>query len=274
MHQILERTPNVSHLCLTLQLHCSDTSVGLYLGLHVISPRRVVIFDDNNFLKNKAVVQLVDALADAVIRRMIYDTLFLPYKQGMTAREPLFNSLSAAPTLMELAIPVLAPLIFRSYPDRQITLPRGHRNLPQGRNEARQLARRIHWALHRAPDVQLALQSHEALSLRRRSMLGASQRWSSSARTPQMLNYGVDLICRLLRLPHVVLDSAPPSNVFLHAHGHAVWVFKLKVDGTAMGAESVFGLCPNMSTLPCKIKPLNRLAYVHQEKVKPQQSAT
>ncbi|KAJ7687813.1 hypothetical protein B0H17DRAFT_939023 [Mycena rosella] len=69
MHQILKCTPNVSDLFLSLQLHCSESSDGLALGIFLINPTRLIIFDDSdNLLKNKAVLQLIYVLEKAVTK--------------------------------------------------------------------------------------------------------------------------------------------------------------------------------------------------------------
>jgi hypothetical protein len=69
MHQILQRTPSVSDILLSLQIHSSDSSSGLVLGLPLINPTRLIILDDNdNLLKNKAVVKLMTALSTCVTK--------------------------------------------------------------------------------------------------------------------------------------------------------------------------------------------------------------
>ncbi|KAJ6556625.1 hypothetical protein DFH09DRAFT_866830, partial [Mycena vulgaris] len=48
MRDILQNTPNVTDIFLSLQIHSSDSSSGLAFGLPLINPTRLIIFDNPN----------------------------------------------------------------------------------------------------------------------------------------------------------------------------------------------------------------------------------
>ncbi|KAJ7455108.1 hypothetical protein FB451DRAFT_1143935 [Mycena latifolia] len=113
MYHILRCTPNVSDLFLSLHLHSSDSSAGLELGLPLINPSRVIIDDDNNnLLKNKAVVQLMGTLEMAVKKWTNLNKIYFPYDSGGDARESFFKALCACPTLKMLSFPVPQASLF------------------------------------------------------------------------------------------------------------------------------------------------------------------
>ncbi|KAJ7611972.1 hypothetical protein DFH06DRAFT_1243803 [Mycena polygramma] len=109
MHQILQTTPNVSDILLSLQIHSSDSSAGLALGLPLINPTRLIILDDpSNPLKNKAVVQLMVALKIRVPKWTHLEMLHLPYDRLSPSRESLCTSL-CTPTVKTLSFPTYRP---------------------------------------------------------------------------------------------------------------------------------------------------------------------
>ncbi|KAJ7170363.1 hypothetical protein C8R43DRAFT_944881 [Mycena crocata] len=75
MHNILQETPNVNEIFISLHLHASESSSGLVNGLGLINPTRVIIWDDvENLLQNKSVVQLMTALGGIVSKWSNMDT--------------------------------------------------------------------------------------------------------------------------------------------------------------------------------------------------------
>ncbi|KAJ7166543.1 hypothetical protein C8R43DRAFT_1163323 [Mycena crocata] len=105
MQNILNRAPNISDLFLSLQIHSSDSSVGLVAGLPSINPARLIIFDDgDNLLRNKAVVQLMEGLEICVKKWSNMKRLVLPYDTPQ--REAFILALCGAKTLKIVAFPV------------------------------------------------------------------------------------------------------------------------------------------------------------------------
>ncbi|KAJ6450382.1 hypothetical protein C8R45DRAFT_1043491 [Mycena sanguinolenta] len=115
MHEILKCASKFTDLFLSLQIHPSDSSSGLISGLPLINPTRLILFDDlDNHMKNKAVVQLMDALEGCVKKWTNMHTLVLPYTTRPGARESLVQSLCGFPNLKIvsfLAFHDRAPLI-------------------------------------------------------------------------------------------------------------------------------------------------------------------
>ncbi|KAF7338898.1 F-box domain-containing protein [Mycena sanguinolenta] len=94
MNEILKCASKLTDVFLSLQIHSSDSSSGLISGLPLINPTRLILFDDrDNHLKNKAVVQLMDALQGCVKKWTNMHTLVLPYTTLPGAREPLVRAL-------------------------------------------------------------------------------------------------------------------------------------------------------------------------------------
>ncbi|KAJ6495964.1 hypothetical protein DFH09DRAFT_1448236 [Mycena vulgaris] len=66
MHNILKCSPNISDLYLSLQVGSPDTVAGLVLGLPLINPTRLILFDVLlHTRKNKSVTRLVKALEES-----------------------------------------------------------------------------------------------------------------------------------------------------------------------------------------------------------------
>ncbi|KAJ7627133.1 hypothetical protein FB45DRAFT_1059946 [Roridomyces roridus] len=64
MHELLRYTPNITDIVVSLHLHSSDSS-GLVLGLPLINPKQLIIWDEDDgrkMLNNKHVKQLMEAL--------------------------------------------------------------------------------------------------------------------------------------------------------------------------------------------------------------------
>ncbi|KAJ7258414.1 hypothetical protein B0H12DRAFT_443805 [Mycena haematopus] len=93
MGQILKWAPNIANLFLSLQIHSSDSSSGLVAGLPSINPTRLILFEDRDILKNKAVLQLMAALEGCVKKWTNMNTLVLPYAAVPPAREDFVLSL-------------------------------------------------------------------------------------------------------------------------------------------------------------------------------------
>ncbi|KAJ7453834.1 hypothetical protein FB451DRAFT_1100173 [Mycena latifolia] len=67
MHQILKATPNVTDIFISTTIHSPDTTSGLVLGLPLINPTRLILFEDcGRLLKNKWVVQLFASLVAGI----------------------------------------------------------------------------------------------------------------------------------------------------------------------------------------------------------------
>ncbi|KAJ7146710.1 hypothetical protein C8R44DRAFT_691127 [Mycena epipterygia] len=63
MHHILKCTPNVTDLFLSAMIHSPDTTTGLVLGLPLINPTRLILFEDpQDPLEKKRVLRLFAAL--------------------------------------------------------------------------------------------------------------------------------------------------------------------------------------------------------------------
>jgi hypothetical protein len=69
IQHILQKTPNITDIFLSLQVRASDSTDGLALGLQSINPRRMIIYDHPiEPLKNKHVMGLVDAIEKCVLK--------------------------------------------------------------------------------------------------------------------------------------------------------------------------------------------------------------
>ncbi|KAJ7101923.1 hypothetical protein C8R44DRAFT_887717 [Mycena epipterygia] len=110
MQQILRSAPNATDIFLSLQIHSSDSVSGLAVGLPLINPTRVIIFDDqNNLLKNKAVLGLIAVLEGCVKKWTNLNTLLLPYSTMASPRESLLMALCACENLKTVSLPVPRP---------------------------------------------------------------------------------------------------------------------------------------------------------------------
>ncbi|KAJ7101882.1 hypothetical protein C8R44DRAFT_887683 [Mycena epipterygia] len=110
MQQILKSAPNATDIFLSLQIHSSDSVSGLAVGLPLINPTRVIIFDDqDNLLRNKAVLGLIDVLEGCVKKWTNLNMLFLPYSTVSSSRESLVMALCACENLKILSLPVPHP---------------------------------------------------------------------------------------------------------------------------------------------------------------------
>ncbi|KAJ6552156.1 hypothetical protein B0H10DRAFT_1968495 [Mycena sp. CBHHK59/15] len=110
MHNILKCAPNVADIFLSLHLHGSDNPSGLVLGLPLINPKRLILFDDpRNLYKNKYVVQLTSALMECAQKWKRLTTIVFPYEDVMhTRREDLVLALCSSPMLETVSFPSLS----------------------------------------------------------------------------------------------------------------------------------------------------------------------
>ncbi|KAJ7056000.1 hypothetical protein C8F01DRAFT_375368 [Mycena amicta] len=78
---ILKSSTNLTDIFLSLDIHSSDSTAGLVAGLPLINPARLLIFDfEDNRLRNKAVLQLRQALSNAIASKWTnLHTLLLPF---------------------------------------------------------------------------------------------------------------------------------------------------------------------------------------------------
>ncbi|KAJ7469293.1 hypothetical protein B0H11DRAFT_1392905 [Mycena galericulata] len=109
MHQVLQKTPNITDILISLIIHSSDSTAGLVLGLPLINPTRLIILDETDvFLKNENVKKLIKALETCVPKWANLKTIIFPYDHKMTARESFCKSLCSSPTVKILTFPEYA----------------------------------------------------------------------------------------------------------------------------------------------------------------------
>ncbi|KAJ7776042.1 hypothetical protein DFH07DRAFT_936977 [Mycena maculata] len=107
MHGILKSAPNISDIFLSLHVHASDSTSGLVLGLPLINPRRVIIWDDTeNLLKNKQVGQLIPALEACSNKWCNMTTVVFPYDEDEEMRHDFMMAMCSAPSVIEVSFPV------------------------------------------------------------------------------------------------------------------------------------------------------------------------
>ncbi|KAJ6516602.1 hypothetical protein C8R47DRAFT_1087799 [Mycena vitilis] len=117
MQEILQNSPNITDIFLSLQIHASDSTDGLVGGLQYINPSRIIIFDHANRqvqLKNKQVQGLIGALEARAPKWSNLNTLSLPYSTVTeSARQSLISTLCACSTLRTLSFPFLSRSQFK-----------------------------------------------------------------------------------------------------------------------------------------------------------------
>ncbi|KAJ7639941.1 hypothetical protein DFH06DRAFT_1430487 [Mycena polygramma] len=87
MHQILQSTPNIRHIVLSLHLRASDSADGLAKGLSLINPSCLTIVDDTGmYLKNKSVVKLMDAIKASLPKWDNLTEVNFPYTMSLDHR--------------------------------------------------------------------------------------------------------------------------------------------------------------------------------------------
>ncbi|KAJ7627125.1 hypothetical protein FB45DRAFT_1082269 [Roridomyces roridus] len=90
MHGILQSALGITDIFISLMLHASDSTSGLVQGLPLISPRRLVIWDeDHKVRKNKQVKQLMETLEKMATKWSNLTTLVSPFSGWLTAAERL-----------------------------------------------------------------------------------------------------------------------------------------------------------------------------------------
>ncbi|KAJ7627138.1 hypothetical protein FB45DRAFT_1082302 [Roridomyces roridus] len=107
MHDLLRLTPNITDIVVSLQLHSSDSSSGLVLGLPLINPKRLIVWDeddDRKMLNNKHVKQLVEALKG--LKWTNLTTVVFPYSYLVPARVDLMNTMSRMPSVTTASFPL------------------------------------------------------------------------------------------------------------------------------------------------------------------------
>ncbi|KAJ7633896.1 hypothetical protein DFH06DRAFT_1222011 [Mycena polygramma] len=107
MHEILENSPNISDLFLSLQIHAPDSTGGLVSGLSSINPTRMIIFDHpRKQLKNKQVLDLIEALETCAPKWTNLSTVNFPYCDiYLSQRLSFIKNICACPTLRALSFP-------------------------------------------------------------------------------------------------------------------------------------------------------------------------
>ncbi|KAK7047002.1 F-box domain-containing protein, partial [Favolaschia claudopus] len=106
MHTILKCATNVTDIYLSLQIHSSDSSAGLAMGLPLINPQRLIIFDDrNNPLKNKAVLQLMATLTVCAPKWSNTHTVFLPYLIPPAVRQSFMLTMCSFKNIKIVSLP-------------------------------------------------------------------------------------------------------------------------------------------------------------------------
>ncbi|KAJ7495054.1 hypothetical protein FB451DRAFT_1076827 [Mycena latifolia] len=106
MHSILKNAPNITDIFISLHLHSSDSSAGLVLGLPLINPTRVILYDDEaNLLNNKHVTKLTACLESCAFKWSNMVTVIFPY--WITGiRHPVVMALGNAPSVAAVSFPV------------------------------------------------------------------------------------------------------------------------------------------------------------------------
>ncbi|KAJ7684363.1 hypothetical protein DFH06DRAFT_1462712 [Mycena polygramma] len=106
MRIILECSPNISDLWLSLEIYSSDNSSGLCKGLSLINPTRLILRDRlYKLMANKMIAQLVDALALSMAkwdRLCIFDC---PYVAATSRSNAIIRPLLQSGRLHTLSIP-------------------------------------------------------------------------------------------------------------------------------------------------------------------------
>ncbi|KAJ6596283.1 hypothetical protein DFH09DRAFT_1134556 [Mycena vulgaris] len=107
MQNILQRTPNITDIFLSLHIRASDSTEGLGRGLAYINPNRLIIFDDPlNVLKNKQVVGLIGAIEKCAAKWTNLTRVGFPYLGIMgSERESFVRAICVCPTLKAISFP-------------------------------------------------------------------------------------------------------------------------------------------------------------------------
>ncbi|KAJ7127547.1 hypothetical protein C8R43DRAFT_695974 [Mycena crocata] len=104
MQHILERTPNVVDLFLSAMIYATDSASGLVLGLPLLNPTRVTLFEQRR-LKNNGVTQLFSVLADGISNWTKLTTVSLSRPPaGDSSRNKLRNAICSSTSLTTLSI--------------------------------------------------------------------------------------------------------------------------------------------------------------------------
>ncbi|KAJ6489146.1 hypothetical protein DFH09DRAFT_1455408 [Mycena vulgaris] len=107
MLKILQKTPNISDLVISLQLRAPDSSSGLVSGLSLINPTRLIIVDYYFWQRpNKAVEALKTALGICAAGWKNLHTIRFPYDDIIIERKPFCMALCTAPTVRILSFPM------------------------------------------------------------------------------------------------------------------------------------------------------------------------
>ncbi|KAJ7237711.1 hypothetical protein B0H12DRAFT_1057149 [Mycena haematopus] len=130
MHIILQCSPNISDLFVSLEVYSSDNTSGLCKGLQLINPTRLIVRDlDYKHLDNKMVSQLMEALLRSMRKWDRLCAFDCPYTEGSSRASKVIQPLVESKRLHTLAIPSATGLswaysIFKGCPLKSIVIKR------------------------------------------------------------------------------------------------------------------------------------------------------
>ncbi|KAJ7878519.1 hypothetical protein B0H14DRAFT_2341922 [Mycena olivaceomarginata] len=106
MLTILQSSPNISDLFVSLEIYSSDNSSGLCKGLSLLNPNRLILWDlSRKPPENKMVSQLLDALAKSISRWDRLTVFDCPFVQTTDRARKVISPLIKSKRLHTLAIP-------------------------------------------------------------------------------------------------------------------------------------------------------------------------
>ncbi|KAF7360686.1 F-box domain-containing protein [Mycena venus] len=108
MRGILQNAPHITDIFLSFHIHASDSPSGLVLGLPLINPQRVIIWDrDEHPLKNKHVGELMRAVESSANKKWSNMTVVVfPYTGATQNRNSFVMAMSSIPTVTTVSFPV------------------------------------------------------------------------------------------------------------------------------------------------------------------------
>ncbi|KAJ6541185.1 hypothetical protein DFH09DRAFT_1174702 [Mycena vulgaris] len=108
MRGILQNAPHITVIFLSLHIHASDSPSGLVLGLPLVNPQRVIIWDrDEHPLKNKHVGELMKAVELSAKKKWSnMTTIVFPYTGVTQNRNSFVMAMSSIPTVTTVSFPV------------------------------------------------------------------------------------------------------------------------------------------------------------------------
>ncbi|KAJ7107212.1 hypothetical protein C8R43DRAFT_1243705 [Mycena crocata] len=109
MHAILENSPKISDLFMTMEIFSSDNTLGLCKGLPLINPTRLILSDSQyKRLDNKMISQLVDALVGSIPkwdRLRIFDCPYNEWGEGHRIHK-ILHALKKSKRLQTFILPM------------------------------------------------------------------------------------------------------------------------------------------------------------------------